>query len=115
MKDRTVWDEPVGLDNRRGHLRIAGPFEGVRAGFLPTPLQIFDLSLGGCFVNSLHDQPEGVVFKLKIDLPHEGWIALKAQTVGRREDGFAVRFIDMNDATRKRLANALERSAHQAW
>ena len=114
MEKATVWDQPLagfsaGLDNRREHLRVPGPFEGVRTGFLQTPLQIFDLSLGGCFVNCLLDQQEGVVFNLKIDLPHEGWIALKAETVYRRDGGYAVRFIEMDDITWKRIERALER------
>jgi hypothetical protein len=111
VEEATFWDEPgtcVGVDNRRRHLRIPGPFDGMRVGFLPTPLQIFDLSLGGCFVNSLHDQQEGVVFNLRIDLPQEGWIALKAETLYRRDGGYAVRFLGMTDVTRKRLERALE-------
>ncbi len=42
--------------NRRRHVRIAGPFDGCRVGALDTPLSIFDLSRGGCFVNAMHDQ-----------------------------------------------------------
>ncbi len=114
MQKATVRDQPLagfsdGLENRRQHLRMPGPFEGVRTGFLQTPLQIFDLGLGGCFVNSLSDEQEGVVFNLKIELPHEGWIALKAETLYRRDGGYAVRFVEMNDITWKRLQRALTR------
>lgn len=105
----------IAVEDRREHLRVSGPFDGVRTGFLQTPLQIFDLSLGGCFINSLHDQQEGVVFNLKIDLPHEGSIALKAQTLYRREGGYAVRFIEMNEVTRRRLARALEKHGQPYW
>ena len=111
VEEARPWEEPdtcVGIDDRRRHLRIAGPFDGVRVGFLQTPLQIFDLSLGGCFVNSLHDQQVGVVFNLKIDLPQEGWIMLKAETLYRRDCGYAVRFIEMNAVARRRLERVLE-------
>src|SRR5260370_12618333 len=69
---------------RRAHPRVAGPFDGRRVGALETPIQLFDLSLGGCFVNSLHEQQLGVKLVLKIELPGEGWITLKAMTLYRR-------------------------------
>ena len=53
--------------NRRRHVRIAGPFEGFRVGALETPLSIFDLSRGGCFVNAMHEQASGIRFVMKID------------------------------------------------
>lgn len=118
MEKSTAQQQPgtsVAVDERRQHLRVAGPFDAVRIGFLQTPLQIFDLSLGGCFINSLHEQQEGVVFNLRIDLPQEGSIALKAQTIYRRPGGYAVRFIEMNEATRKRLARALEKAGQSDW
>jgi hypothetical protein len=100
-------DEERAFDRRR-HQRYAGPFEGVRVGVLETPLQIFDLSLGGCFVNSMHEQQEGVTFKVKIELPGEGWIPLRAETLYRRPGGYAVKFIDVDEGTRARLRRGLE-------
>jgi hypothetical protein len=116
----TVWDQPLagfslGSDNRRQHLRVAGPFDGVRTGFLQTPLQIFDLSLGGCFVNSLLDEQEGVVFNLKIEIPEEGWLSFKAETLYRRDGGYAVRFIEMDNVTWNRLERALDRLADPVY
>jgi hypothetical protein len=111
VREFRAWEEPsfnINVADRRRHLRITGPFDAVRVGFLQTPLQIFDLSLGGCFVNSLHDQQPGVVFTLKIDLPQEGWITLKAETLYRRDCGYAVRFVEMSDVTKRRLERALD-------
>ena len=97
---------PTG-QRRRKYDRIPGPFDGRRVGLLETPIRLYDLSLGGCFVNSLHDQKEGTTLVLKIDLPHEGWITTKAETVYRRLGfGFAVRFVDMTPEA----AACLERS-----
>ena len=46
---------------------------------------------------------------LKIQLPHEGWIEVKAETLYRRPGfGFAVKFIDMSADTTARLARALD-------
>ena len=100
----------INNEDRREHRRIPGPFDGVRLGFLETPLQIYDLSAGGCFINSLHEQQQGVTISLKIDIPDEGWFNFTAETLYRRPGyGYAVRFVDMNPTTRKRLERALER------
>src|SRR4030081_1529634 len=94
--------------DRREHDRIPGPFDGLRVGALETPVTIFDLSRGGCFINSMHEQQVGIVFPLKIDLPREGWITVKAQTLYRRADfGFAVQFIEVAPDAAERLDRAL--------
>jgi hypothetical protein len=95
--------------DRRQHDRIPGPFDAFRVGALETPLRIFDLSRGGCFVNAMHEQTPGVSFMMKLDLPYVGPITVKAETLYRRAGfGFAVRFIDMNEETANRLEQALE-------
>ena len=95
--------------DRRRNERFAGPFDGFRLGKLETPLSIFDLSRGGCFVNSMHDQTPGVRFSLKIQLPHVGTISLKAETLYARSGfGFAVRFVDVDDETAGLLDQALD-------
>jgi hypothetical protein len=100
---------------RRKHPRIAGPFDGRRVGALETPVQLFDLSRGGCFINALHEQKVGITLVLKIDLPYEGVITVKAETLYRRDEfGFAVRFVEMSEtalASLDRALDALERRA----
>ena len=98
----------VTVDERRQHDRVTGPFDGFRINALETPVRIYDLSEGGCFVNSLHDQQPDVNFILKIDLPFEGWITLTARTLYRKPGfGFAVRFIDTPDEALTRLRKAV--------
>jgi hypothetical protein len=99
---------PAGV-SRRKHLRIAGPFDGRRVGALETPVKLFDLSRGGCFVNSLHQQQIGIRLVLKIDLPYEGVITVKAETLYRRDEfGFAVRFVEMSDEASEKLDRSLQ-------
>jgi hypothetical protein len=87
---------------------VAGPFDGVRVGLLETPVRIYDLSVGGCFVHSLHEQQEGTMIVLKIDLPQEGWITTKAETLHSRPGfGFAVRFVDLDKKTEARLERSI--------
>ena len=89
---------------RRKYDRVPGPFDGVRAGLLDTPIGIYDLSAGGCFVNSMHEQEQGSTLVLRIDLPGEGWITVKGETVYQRPGfGYAVRFIDVDADTTARL------------
>ncbi len=105
--------EPAGAC-RRQHKRVDGPFDGFRIGALETPIQLYDLSRGGCFINSMHQQQPGVVLLLKIDLPYEGWISVKAESLaGRGEFGFAVRFVEMTDDAAARLERAVAKLAER--
>lgn len=100
---------PLATLDRRASDRVPGPFDAWRVGTLETPVRIFDISLGGCFVHAMHEQERGVVVLLKIQLPESGWVELKAETLYRRPGfGFGVRFIDMPPETRHRLERALE-------
>ncbi len=95
--------------SRRRHDRVAGPFDGVRIGLLETPIRIYDLSLGGCFVNSVHEQREGSRVQLKIELPNEGSIVVDAETLYRRQGfGFAVRFVSLKLETVRRLMRTID-------
>ena len=95
--------------NRRESDRIPGPFDAWRVGTLHTPVRIYDISLGGCFVNAMHDQMPGVIVTLEVELPGEASFELKAKTLYRRPGfGFAVRFIEMDDQVKARLARALQ-------
>jgi hypothetical protein len=99
----------LAVANRRESDRVPGPFDACRVGFLQTPVRIYDISIGGCFVHAMHEQERGVIVMLQIQLPTEGCLEVKAETLYRRPGfGFAVRFIDMDDQTRARLEHALQ-------
>lgn len=112
MSERAALDARIGpgvaIQNRRTLERVPGPFDAWRVGILETPVRIYDISLGGCFVHAMHEQDRGVVVMLKIQLPEEGWLELKAETLYCRPGfGFAVRFIDLSMETCERLGRAL--------
>jgi hypothetical protein len=95
--------------NRRESDRIPGPFDAWRVGFLHTPVRIYDISLGGCFVHAMHEQESGIAVTLQIQLPGEGMLEIKAKTLYRRPGfGFAVRFVDIDDKARAQLTRALQ-------
>jgi hypothetical protein len=96
--------------SRRCELRVVGPFDGRRVGPLPTPLRIHDLSAGGCLIECYYDVPVGRRITVQIDLPGEGWVTLDAETLHLRDNfGFAVQFVDLTDANRRRLERTIER------
>jgi len=102
-------DEPRGA-NRRRHARVPGPFDGWRISVLPIPVQIYDLSPGGCFVNSLNEQKPGIRVVLEIELPGEGRIKLTGETLYAKPDfGYAVRFVDVPAELAARIEAALRR------
>jgi|ERR1043166_8572049 hypothetical protein len=114
LQNVTTTSIAEGTSNRREHDRIRGPFDAFRIGALETPLRIFDLSLGGCFVNAMHEQKPGIRFVVKIDLPYVGMVTMKAVTLYARAGGFAVQFVDVDDETLGRLEDALDRLQERA-
>jgi CheY-like chemotaxis protein len=100
----------MGNEQRR-HVRIPGPFHGLRVGLIDAPVTIYDLSEGGCFVNCLTAPPDpGRNLVLKIDLPEEGWICLKAEVkYAKPEFGFAVSFVDVPSDAADRLRQGIRR------
>ena len=93
----------------------AGPFDGYRLGAMDVPVRIRDLSVEGCRVE--------VAFGLKlltghvtlqIDLPGEGWIMVLCEATEIGPVRSAVRFIDLDKATRDRIERTIERLLDKA-
>ena len=98
-----------GIANTRRYVRAVGPFNGHHLGLQKTPVLIFNLNVGGGFVNFSDKQPSGATFVLTIDLLQEGRITVKAETVYRDASGIAVQFVDVDAEGRDRLARTVER------
>jgi len=91
---------------KRRFPRVHGPFFGY-CDTPETPVLVYDLNLGGGFVNFGGQAPIAVAFVLNIALPREGMINVHAETVYRHESGIAVRFVDLDTQTRDRLARTV--------
>ena len=101
--------ESAGDRLRRQYTRVHGPFDGYRVGRLDTPVRIYDLGEGGCFVNGMHQQRKETRMVLRIDLPEEGTISVNAELVYVRTDfGFAVRFVNVDEDTNARLRRTID-------
>ena len=89
--------------------RVHGPFDGCRVGKLEVPVRIYDLSLGGCFVNSTTVHRIGTKLVLKIDLPGHGQITVNAEVRNLRpEVGYGVRFLDVEPDAGSRLLRTID-------
>jgi hypothetical protein len=97
---------------RRRFPRVHGPFDGYHLG-RRTPVLVYDLNLGGGFVNFGSEQPTDVDFMLNVALPAEGIVTVHAETVYRHESGVAVRFVDVDADTIKRLARTIDAMIQQ--
>ena len=96
------------MESRRQHPRVPGPFDGKRGGIFPVAIYIHDLSVGGCLIQSFHEEPVGRRIEIGIELPYEGWVTLQAETLHTRSDyGFAVKFVDTPEETRAKLERAI--------
>lgn len=98
--------------DRRRSFRICHSFEGRRRGILTVPIRIYDLSAGGCLIESRYPESRGQRLELEIDLPWEGWTTLDAEIVNiRPEYGYGVQFVGVPEEIRRRLDRVVERIA----
>jgi hypothetical protein len=96
-----------GFSTRR-YVRVRGPFDGDSLDAPGRPVLIYDLNLGGGFVNFGDDPPIAATLTLKIDLPREGPITVSAEAVYCAPTGIAVRFVDVDRDTAARLARTID-------
>ena len=89
---------------------MPGPFEGYRLGASDVPVRIRDLSPEGCLVELSFGTLGGRPGRLQIDLPDEGWTLLHCETLhSAGGNTFAVRFIRLDDETRRRVERTIDR------
>ena len=92
----------------RRYVRVRGPFDGDHLGADKTPVLIYDLNLGGGFVNFGDELPVDSTLTLKIDLPREGPIMVDAEQVYRDTTGVAVRFVNLDRDASARLSRTID-------
>jgi len=101
------------LQSRR-YVRVHGPFDAAHLDVPRTPVLIYDLNLGGGFVNFGEDRPTGATLRLRIDLPREGPITVNAEAVYRDTAGVAVRFVELDRDSAGRLARTIDAMTERA-
>ena len=95
---------------RRRFPRVRGPFDGSWAGAAGRgAARIWDLSIGGCYIDALNEQRTGQILSVTIALP-EGQVDADGEIVySNPNQGFAVKFVMMPDAARQALHQAVDR------
>ena len=101
------------MSERRAHPRVRGPFEGFWDGAGRQDGRIVDLSVSGCFMESVALPKVGQIVTVSIAISG-GQINLPAEVVyAQATHGFAVRFVDtpveVANVLRKEIANKLPR------
>jgi len=100
---------------RRASPRIPGPFEARLVGDTSVAVRVQDLSTAGCFVRTDRDLTVVPDMRLRIDLPGEGWITVRVETVYRLgRQGVAMKFVAMADEDRDRILREIERVLSEA-
>jgi hypothetical protein len=66
--------------------------------------RIGDLSVGGCYVDSILEVVEGETLRLDIQLPNGEWLSLEGVVVHQsRRLGFGVRFVNLDESQRHKI------------
>jgi hypothetical protein len=99
------------VDDRRAHPRVKGPFEGFWDGSGTQVGRVVDLSVGGCFVESVTLPNAGQIVTVSMAIAG-GQINLSAEVLYTESNlGFAARFVDVPDLVadvlRKEIAHKL--------
>lgn len=98
-----------GETNRRRHVRVRLPLEAHWEGQAgKQEARVYDLSLGGCYIESIARVTDGerVVFHVKT--PRGRWLVLHGEIVHHDElTGFGVRFLPLAPPTERQLAEII--------
>ena len=115
QSDKPIMASEIKNLNARRYARVRGPFDADHLDSPRTAVLIYDLNLGGGFVNFGGEQPTGATLTLKIDLPREGPVTVNAETVYRVTTGVAVRFVNLDRDTTLRITRTIDALTENAF
>jgi hypothetical protein len=76
--------------------------------------RIYDLSLSGCYVETLGQVTMGERIRFEIELPTSRWLELEGEVVHAEANmGFGLRLVNLSGADRGMLAHLLEYAGGQ--
>jgi c-di-GMP-binding flagellar brake protein YcgR len=96
--------------DRRRDERVSLPLEAQCEGMSGKYVaRLSDVSLGGCYVESLASVSVGERIQFQIRLPTGRWLPLQGEVVYQQPTlGFGVRFTDLSEIEREMLAHIIE-------
>ena len=97
-------------DERRGDERVRFPlevrWEGLSGGHTA---RVYDISLSGCYIETLGDVQTGERVSFEIQSPTGRWLPFEGHVVHhQRNMGFGLRLVNLSDARRDTLSRLLE-------
>lgn len=97
-------------DERRREDRVRLPlearYEGMSGKF---NARVYDISSGGCYIESVSPALDGETLRLEIQLPSERWMVLRGEVVHHEPGmGFALRFGEQSESERDVIAELVE-------
>lgn len=70
--------------------------------------RVSDLSMGGCYIETLGEVIEGERISFQIQLPNNEWLQLEGVVIYKHPNfGFGVRFDSLSDSRKEILASVL--------
>ena len=98
------------MANRRRDIRVSLPLEArFEALSGKHTARLSDVSLGGCYVETLSHVTIGEAIQFMINLPTGRWLPLRGEVVYHQPNlGFGVRFVNLSDDEREMLAYVIE-------
>jgi len=90
----------------RSHVPLEVRWQSASGGYTA---RVGDISVGGCYVDSIAHVLVGEFVTLEIQLPGGEWLTLSGEVVNHQPDaGFGVRFADLPESAREALARLVE-------
>jgi hypothetical protein len=92
---------------------VPGPFEGYVLGAADVPVRVRDFSVDGCLVELSFGTMGPRAGTLQIDLPGEGWMVVRYETLQMSGFHTFVKFVRLNRETRQRIERVIDRLLDQ--
>jgi hypothetical protein len=103
------------MEERRSSPRLAVNLDAVWDGSNGNhPARLTDLSLGGCYLDTVGETMLGEVVGFRVSLPDGDWLYLEAEVRHHTpKEGFGVRFIDVEEQQKEKI-EALLKAARES-
>jgi hypothetical protein len=110
-----VKGEPDKMDERRSTPRLNVSLDAVWDGATGDhPARITDLSLGGCYLDTVGETMTGEVVCFRVSLPDGDWLYLEGEVRHYTpKTGFGVRFLELEQQQEEKI-EAVLRAAHES-
>ncbi len=99
--------------NKRKHIRLTLniPAFRVRETGEKIGMMIYQISIGGCFLESYENIRKDEEFRLEIQLPNKNWLPLQCQVLHiKKSDGIGVRFQEITKFEQELIARIMTKS-----